>query len=78
MGYVGATKVKPNLAELFFRSFASKSQKKASLQFVPTEYSNIAIDDENFLFVLFRQLTARRFQRIYNQETVRLNPRKKT
>lgn len=50
MGYVGATKVKPNLAELFFRSFASKSQKKASLQFVPTEYSNIAIDDENFLF----------------------------
>lgn len=49
-GYVGAAKVTPSFTELFFRAFASKAQKKASLQFVPTEYSNFAMDEENFLF----------------------------
>lgn len=49
-GYVGATEVKPNIAELFFRSIASKSQKSASLQFVPTEYSNLVMDKSGFLY----------------------------
>ncbi len=52
IGYIGATKVKPDFTELFFRMFASKQQKEASLQFIPTEYSNISIDSENFIYAV--------------------------
>lgn len=49
-GYVGATEVKPSITELFFRSIASKTQKSASLQFVPTEYSNLSLDQNGFIY----------------------------
>ncbi len=50
MGYFGAAKVEPNLTEMFFRLFASQKQLKGMLKFIPTEYSNITLDNSNFIY----------------------------
>lgn len=50
LGYLGATKVVPNFKELFFRAFASKEQLKGMLRSIPTEYNNLFIDEENFVY----------------------------
>lgn len=50
MGYFGATKVETNISELFFRLFASREQLQGMLQFIPTEYSNITLDESNFIY----------------------------
>lgn len=49
-GYLGATPVKVDLGEMFWRLIASKEQRKRMMEFVPTEYNNIALDDSGFIF----------------------------
>lgn len=48
---LGAPNVTYTASEYFWRLFSTKEQIARSISFVPTEYNNIAIDDENFLFV---------------------------
>ena len=50
-GFIGAQKVTYSLQEVFWRLFMTEAQKQATTKFIPTEYSNICIDDEGFLFV---------------------------
>ena len=50
MGYFGATKVQTTAQELFYRIFASESQLEGMLKFIPTEYSNITLDEDDFVY----------------------------
>lgn len=49
-GYVGAPKVKVNLITKLWKRFSTQEQKAQMQQFVPTEYSNIAIDNSDFIY----------------------------
>ena len=50
VGYVGAPSVQPDLFTLFWRKFSTDKQKDMLGQFVATEYSNIYIDERNFIW----------------------------
>lgn len=47
--YVGANKVNPNFIEILQRKFATEEQKKRMKLWLPTDYSDIAIDADGFL-----------------------------
>jgi len=47
---IGAPKVKVSPFELFWRMLATKEQRKRMVDFVPTEYNNIAVDSEGFIY----------------------------
>jgi tetratricopeptide (TPR) repeat protein len=49
--FIGAGKVIPDPVEMFWRSISTKKQKEAMVLFVPTEYNNISISEDNFLYV---------------------------
>lgn len=49
-GYRGANKVKVSFMEVLEKRMMTKAQRARMEMFVPTEYSNIAIDKDNFLF----------------------------
>lgn len=48
--YVGANPVKASLFQVIQKRLMTKEQRSRMISFVPTEYSNIAIDSENFLY----------------------------
>lgn len=50
-GFVGAQKVTYNAFEYFWRMFQTEKQIAASATYVPTEYNNISIDADDFVFV---------------------------
>ena len=50
-GYIGATPVSVSMAEYIWkRYFQTKEQREASASFVPTEYENLYIDKDNFIY----------------------------
>ncbi len=49
--YVGASPVKFNMVDYIWRFFMTEKQIEAQPQFVPTEYNNVAIDSEGFMYV---------------------------
>lgn len=50
-GFVGAQKVTYSAFDYFWRMFQTAEQIAASESYVPTEYNNIAIDEDDFIFV---------------------------
>ncbi|MBQ4153233.1 MAG: YIP1 family protein, partial [Oscillospiraceae bacterium] len=50
-GFLGAKRVTPNLADLFWRMFMTKEQKANAIKNVPSSYNNIAIDEYGFLYL---------------------------
>lgn len=50
IGYLGASRVIPNATELFYRAIATKEMKKQMLQFIPTEYNNLTVDEKGFVY----------------------------
>ncbi len=50
-GFIGATKVTVNALELLWRKFQTEKQKQNSKEYVSTEFNNITIDDQNFIYV---------------------------
>ncbi len=50
-GYIGAQKVSVNILDLLWRRFMTEAQLERVKSVVPTEYNNITIDGEGFLFV---------------------------
>ncbi len=50
-GFIGPQKVTYNPFELFWRMFQTQEQIKKSIQYVPTEYNNVTIDKDGFLYV---------------------------
>lgn len=58
LGYLGATRVVPDWTEIFFRMFASREQLKGMLKSVPTEYNNLCLDENNFVYCTISALSA--------------------
>ncbi len=50
-GFIGATKVTISAWEILWRNFQTKAQRAASKTFVSTEFNNITIDQNNFIYV---------------------------
>lgn len=50
-GYIGATPVTSTMAQYIWkRYFQTQAQREASASFVPTEYENLYIDKDNFIY----------------------------
>ena len=49
-GFVGATKVTYNWTDYIRKKFATQAQRAQMVSFVPTEYSNIYMDYEGFIY----------------------------
>ena len=50
MGYLGASRVNPSVAELLFRSIATEAMLERMQQFIPTEYNNLTADGDGFIY----------------------------
>lgn len=50
ISFFGSNPVRPNAAELLLRMFLTREQRAKRSIFIPIEYSNIAIDDRNFIY----------------------------
>ncbi|MBP3379145.1 MAG: YIP1 family protein [Clostridia bacterium] len=50
-GFIGASKVTINPLELLWRRFQTEEQRANSKEYVSTEFNNITIDDQNFIYV---------------------------
>jgi len=51
VGFLGAQKTSPSAWQLFWRMFQTEEQRARSEKLVPTEYNNITIDSEGFIYV---------------------------
>ena len=56
--FVGAPPVVYNAADWFWRVIATEEQKKQLVKYVPTEYSNINIDDRGFIYATISTIAA--------------------
>lgn len=56
--FVGANKVKASLMQTIKKRLMTKAQRDRMVLFVPTEYSNVAIDSENFLYATTNTFTS--------------------
>ncbi|MDR1892140.1 MAG: hypothetical protein LBQ48_03920 [Oscillospiraceae bacterium] len=56
LSYIGAPKVQPDPFTLFWRQFSTKEQEKQMLQFISTEYSNLYIDEKDFMWGTIKTL----------------------
>ncbi len=56
--FIGAPPVTYNAADWFWRLIATDEQKKQLVKYVPTEYSNINIDDRGFIYATISTIDA--------------------
>lgn len=49
-GFMGANEVKFNMIDYIWKRFSTKEQRAQLSQFVPTEYNNLAIDKDGFIY----------------------------
>ena len=57
-GFIGAPRVRLSLFDRFWRSISTREQRARMRQLVPTEYSNLAICELNFIFGTIATLEA--------------------
>jgi tetratricopeptide (TPR) repeat protein len=50
-GYMGANRVHVNIIDYVWRIFSTQAQRARMDLFIPTEYSNVAIDSSGFIYV---------------------------
>lgn len=50
-GFMGANRVTPNMVDFMWKRFSTAEQRGAMALFIPTEYNNITIDTEGFIYV---------------------------
>ncbi len=50
IGYIGAPKVQYSLAQMLWRRISTQEQLSKMEQYVPTEYNNITVDEEGFIY----------------------------
>ncbi len=50
IGYLGANKVTASAADIFWKSIATDEQRAQMTLFVPTEYNNMYLDHEGFIY----------------------------
>lgn len=51
VGYMGASKVQFNMVDYVWKMIATDEQREKMTNFVPTEYNNINIDNDGFIYV---------------------------
>jgi len=56
-GFMGASRVRPSVMDIFWRAIATEAQRERMILFIPTEYNNITIDGDGFLYVTTDTLT---------------------
>ena len=49
-GFIGAQKVEYSVIQIFWRRFQSAEQRAKEVQFVPTPYNNLTIDENGFIY----------------------------
>jgi sugar lactone lactonase YvrE len=50
-GYMGANKVKVNIIDYIWKFLATQAQKERMELFIPTEYNNLCLDRDGFIYV---------------------------
>ncbi len=68
-GFIGSNSVTPSLFDRVWLNFATVTQRKTMVQYVPQDFSSIEIDDEGFYFV-----TTSTYKSGENTMVKRLNP----
>lgn len=68
-GYVGAPKTSPNMIEYFWKLIATQEQRERMQDFVPTEYNNIDIDEEGFIYVTTSTIAVEDIQSAINSRS---------
>lgn len=56
--FVGATKVKFDMVDYLWKKFATQEQRDRMVSFVPTEYDNLYMDHEGFIYVCTSNVSA--------------------
>lgn len=51
MGFIGAQKVTISAWEIIWRNFQTDEQRESTAEYVSTEFNNITIDDDGFIYV---------------------------
>ncbi len=49
-GFIGANEVKFNMIDYIWKLISTKEQRARMLQFVPTEYNNLSLDKDGFIY----------------------------
>ena len=57
-GFMGAPKVQVNWATYIYRIFATEEQRKRMEAYVPTEYNNVTVDPEGFVYATIGTLNS--------------------
>lgn len=57
-GFIGAQNVTYSAWDVIWRTFQTEEQRKASAQYIPTEYNNICVDTDGFIYVTSSSITA--------------------
>ena len=52
VSFVGSNRVVASPLELFWRQILTKKQREKTIQFIPLEYSNLYMDDRDFLYAV--------------------------
>ena len=63
VGYVGAPKVQYNIIQMLWRKISTEEQLAKMEQYVPTEYNNISIDQEGFIYGTIGTLNAEELEK---------------
>ena len=50
-GFIGAAKVEISPLEILWRNLQTEAQRELTLSYIPTEYNNISIDEDNFIYI---------------------------
>ncbi len=50
IGFIGASEVVFNMSEYIKKMFSTKAQREQMIDFVPTEYNNLYIDEKSFIY----------------------------
>lgn len=57
-GFIGAQAVVYSAWDIIWRGFQTAEQRKATAQYIPTEYNNITVDADGFIYVTSSSITA--------------------
>lgn len=53
-GFIGAPRVNPSVADIFWQSIATREQRERSSRFLPTPYENLEVDSRGFIYACIR------------------------
>ena len=68
-GFIGAQKVSVNLLNILIRTFQTAEQRAQSAKYVSTEYNNIAIDGDGFIYVTTSSINEGEQQKAINNRS---------